>query len=301
MNRVLISQSVQPDALRQSLNTLAGATNDLIDLNNGLYLSGLRVASDNIDWVNNVSATPAAQAGTGLTGGGLVDADFLFAIDPAIVCTLTDPQTLTQKTLTLPTIGDFTNATHTHTSAATGGALGLLRYLDPHDGTLGPPLARSATTFQPASGTAFFRYLGRATSAGVVKRITLRAETAGVGAQTAEVGLFRGTGPPGAASMTMTCIWANTTLDDLTAVGPTLRHGNTVDNATAHAFGDHLYSGFRCAMATTQPFFTAETGDWRLGRLLTTAGAAAFAPGNTYTGALLTDCDSPAPLMVATT
>jgi hypothetical protein len=36
---------------------------------------------------------------------------------------LTDSQTLTNKTLTTPTIGDFTNATHDHTSSAEGGTL----------------------------------------------------------------------------------------------------------------------------------------------------------------------------------
>ena len=35
----------------------------------------------------------------------------------------TDTQTLTNKTLTTPTIGSFTNATHAHTSAAAGGTL----------------------------------------------------------------------------------------------------------------------------------------------------------------------------------
>jgi hypothetical protein len=35
----------------------------------------------------------------------------------------TDTQTLSNKTLTTPTIGSFVNATHTHTAAATGGTL----------------------------------------------------------------------------------------------------------------------------------------------------------------------------------
>lgn len=39
------------------------------------------------------------------------------------VVTETNTQTLTNKTLTTPTIGNFTNATHTHISAATGGIL----------------------------------------------------------------------------------------------------------------------------------------------------------------------------------
>jgi hypothetical protein len=37
----------------------------------------------------------------------------------------TDTQTLSNKTLTTPTIGSFVNATHAHTSAATGGTLSL--------------------------------------------------------------------------------------------------------------------------------------------------------------------------------
>lgn len=42
-------------------------------------------------------------------------------IDGAV--TLTGTQTLTNKTLTTPTIGDFTNATHNHTNSAGGGQL----------------------------------------------------------------------------------------------------------------------------------------------------------------------------------
>lgn len=45
------------------------------------------------------------------------------AID-STVATLTGTQTLTNKTLTAPTIGDFTNANHAHTNSASGGALG---------------------------------------------------------------------------------------------------------------------------------------------------------------------------------
>ncbi len=61
-------------------------------------------------------------AGTGLDGGGDISANRTINID-STVTTLTGSQTLTNKTLTTPTIGDFTNATHDHADAAGGGNL----------------------------------------------------------------------------------------------------------------------------------------------------------------------------------
>lgn len=40
-----------------------------------------------------------------------------------VVVGTTDTQTLTNKTLTTPSINDFTNATHTHQTTANGGTL----------------------------------------------------------------------------------------------------------------------------------------------------------------------------------
>jgi hypothetical protein len=57
--------------------------------------------------------------GTGIDITNTVD-DLTIAID-GTVTTLTGTQTLTNKTLTLPIIGDFTNATHDHENPAGGG------------------------------------------------------------------------------------------------------------------------------------------------------------------------------------
>jgi len=50
-------------------------------------------------------------------------AQFNTALSDDDFATLTNTVTLTNKTLTLPTIGDFTNATHSHLNAAGGGTI----------------------------------------------------------------------------------------------------------------------------------------------------------------------------------
>jgi len=76
------------------------------------YLLSYNLAGTNFTWV--------AQAG----GGDMNTSTY----DPAGIAEqlvgLNTAQTLTNKTLTTPTIGDFTNATHDHSDAANGGDLG---------------------------------------------------------------------------------------------------------------------------------------------------------------------------------
>lgn len=75
--------------------------------------------------------TTAAQIIAAGTGLGIVDvgATHTLSIDGTVV-TLTGTQTLTNKTLTLPVIGDFTNAGHTHVNLAGGGQLTATLALD---------------------------------------------------------------------------------------------------------------------------------------------------------------------------
>ena len=75
--------------------------------------------------------TTAAQIIAAGTGLGIVDvgATHTLSIDGTVV-TLTGTQTLTNKTLTLPVIGDFTNSVHTHADIAGGGQLTATLALD---------------------------------------------------------------------------------------------------------------------------------------------------------------------------
>lgn len=92
-----------------------------------------------IDFQENNDHVNASTNVHGLSGG-------------AAVVGTTSSQTLTNKTLTQPTIGDFTNANHTHASTAQGGALG---------GTVTsftPAISASATGWAVGNGTILGRY-----------------------------------------------------------------------------------------------------------------------------------------------
>lgn len=66
--------------------------------------------------------TMTVTGGTGIDTAVSATDTVTIAID-STVATLTGSQTLTNKTLTTPTIGDLTNAQHNHTNAAGGGQL----------------------------------------------------------------------------------------------------------------------------------------------------------------------------------
>ena len=105
------------DAANPDLNLAAGKTNTGNVTING-KTSGSLVITTADETAQAVTVTAAAQT-TGATTLTIPD----MAGDSDTFVFLTDAQTLTNKTLTTPTIGDFTNAGHDHMDAAGGAVL----------------------------------------------------------------------------------------------------------------------------------------------------------------------------------
>lgn len=78
-------------------------------------------ADANVKHLNDALTVGSGLAKSTVNGGA--DEALNLAIDAAVVATLTGTQTLTNKTLTTPTIGSFANANHDHSNAAGGGGL----------------------------------------------------------------------------------------------------------------------------------------------------------------------------------
>lgn len=140
-------------------------------------------------------------------------------------------------------------------------------------------IARSSTlehggTFLLISGTAYFVYMGEATSFGNTEKFCkFNVTTAGAGAQTAEVGIFSSPLPPNGTNQSMTKIVSTATVDALTGTGV---KANTTSFATSVTPGTYVWCGIRTAMATTQPTIEGVSGDDSTGSILTLAGSGAL-------------------------
>lgn len=117
------------------------ATATIATITNGRFVTGLNDSAGNelikvtatASAVNEITLANAATGNnpTITASGGDTDVGLNFIpkgtgaiqVSGVPIVTTTATQTLTNKTLTTPTIGDFTNATHSHTNNAGGGTL----------------------------------------------------------------------------------------------------------------------------------------------------------------------------------
>jgi len=112
-----------------TLTTPRFANNGYIADSNGNELLMFGVTSSAVTYLkltNNISDTDVVLAALGSTNAGLnitSSGTGSIKVNGSEVVTLSGTQTLTNKTLTTPTIGDFTNSQHNHTNAAGGGTL----------------------------------------------------------------------------------------------------------------------------------------------------------------------------------
>lgn len=142
----------------------------------------------------------------------------------------------------------------------------------------------TTTNITTTSNTAYWTYLGYFPNPMTFKRVYAALAIAGAGAQTAEVCLATGDRAPDGANVTMTKVWANGTIDNVSGGAGTGIKGNTVDNSTASPARSHLYVGIRTALATTQPGLQAVFRDWGAGYHLRTTASGALTGAGPWTG-----------------
>src|SRR5574341_1910396 len=125
--------------------------------------------------------------------------------------------------------------------------------------------------FLLTSGDAYFTYLGQVHRDITPKYVAVAVTTAGVGAQTAEIGLFSTPAAPNKAGQSLTKLVSTGALGNLAATGVVR---NSAAFATLIPAGTFLWAGIRVAMATTQPTLSNTANDIGGGLILQTAAAA---------------------------
>lgn len=221
-------------------------------------------ASDIIGLANSGAATPLPHASSHNAGGS--DA---MAIDAAAG---------TGSLRTLGTGG---------TSACAGNDARLVQAIDSHLRAFHNPYAigTGTGTLAPASGTAYFCFVGRTTVPMTPKYVEIQLTAAGTGAQTAEIGLFSTSSPPNKSGLSFTKIEATGTVDALTG-GTSRMVRNTNAFTTLIPAGTYLWAGMRTAMATTQPTLHALSRDHNIGSIQSTAASGALTGAGPWTGAI---------------
>jgi hypothetical protein len=138
------------------------------------------------------------------------------------------------------------------------------------------------------SGTAYWVYIGYTTQPITVDYVVFQVVSLGAGTQTAEVALASTPAAPNKSGQTLTKIYANGTLDSLTAINSTTKR-NTVAAGQVIPEGTHLWAGLRTALVSSQPTTTAFFGasDMGHGHVLTTALSGALTGAGPWVGSLI--------------
>ena len=139
-----------------------------------------------------------------------------------------------------------------------------------------PDMSRTNTTFNPASATAYFVYIGEVMSAFTPKYVRFYQSTAGT-LSVNEVGIFSSTSAPDAANQTLTKITSGT----FTAGTGVIKNGSAF--STALTVGQHIWVGFNSTWSV-QPVLNGLADDYATGSYLTVASPTAFASGTSYSG-----------------
>lgn len=139
-------------------------------------------------------------------------------------------------------------------------------------------------TLALTSDTAYFVFLGRVTVPFTPAYAKGFCQSAGSGAQTAELGFFSTPAYPNAANQTVSKIVATGTITSLTGTGV---KQNTAAFTTVILPGTFLWWGMRTAMAGSQPTMNALNRDYARGNILTTATAGALTGAGPWTGAVV--------------
>lgn len=136
------------------------------------------------------------------------------------------------------------------------------------------------------SGTAYWVYVGVAPDATPIKFMEIFMAVVGLGTQVAEVAIASTPAGPDKTGKTYTVVAVTGTVDSLLATLSTKHNSSTF--AFTPTAGTHYWVGIRTAMATTQPTFSALTGDMGTGDLQTTPASGVLTLNSTYTGTIVT-------------
>lgn len=143
-----------------------------------------------------------------------------------------------------------------------------------------PTMQRTNTTFNPATTTAYFVYIGEVESVFTPKYVRFFQSTAGT-LSVNEVGIFTTTAAPNASSQTLTKVTSG-----VFAAGTGMIK-NTSAFSTALTVGAHIWIGFNSTWSV-QPVLNGLADDYGTGSYLTVASPTAFASGTSYSGVATT-------------